>query len=195
MRFIIYHVGILSRGKGRCSVQMAAYCGRTKYVCKSTNKTYNHIGDNDLVFHKVLLPPNAPPEYFESEVLWNAVEEIERNKNARVARTVVIGIPNVIKDTSDWVALICDYANEYYVKSGMIADVYIHEKDEEYDNPHAHILLTTRSIDSDGKWMYKERRNYLCDDLGNRLVDPKTHKPRLGKSIKANELIEVTDGK
>ena len=38
---------------------------------------------------------------------------------------------------------------------GMIADVAIHDKED--GNPHAHILLTTREIESDGTWGKKNR--------------------------------------
>ena len=46
--------------------------------------------------------------------------------------------------------------------------------------------VTTRSLSHDGKWMCKQRRNYLLDKDGNRLRDPVTRQYKLGKSIKTN---------
>lgn len=60
-----------------------------------------------------------------------------------------------------------------------------------HDNPHAHILLTTRSIGKDGSWLAKQKRNYLLDENGNRIKDPITNRYRLGWSIKINDWDDV----
>jgi len=71
------------------------------------------------------------------------------------------------------------------VRHGMCADVSLHDKGD--GNPHAHILLTTRSLNRNGEWMGKQKRNYILDGNGNRIRDPITHQYRLGKSIKTND--------
>ncbi len=43
---------------------------------------------------------------------------------------------------------------------GMCADAAIHDTDGH--NPHAHILLTVRPLDEQGKWQYKTEKEYLC---------------------------------
>ena len=50
-----------------------------------------------------------------------------------------------------------------FVSKGMCADVAIHYT-EPPPNPHAHILLTLRSIDEHGKWMpkYVRGKGYEC---------------------------------
>ena len=42
----------------------------------------------------------------------------------------------------------------------MCADVCIHDTDGH--NPHAHIMLTVRSLTKDGKWQQKTEKEYLC---------------------------------
>ena len=42
----------------------------------------------------------------------------------------------------------------------MCADAAIHDTDGH--NPHAHILLTVRPLDEQGKWQYKTEKEYLC---------------------------------
>lgn len=60
----------------------------------------------------------------------------------------------------------------------MIADFAIHDKGD--GNPHAHILLTMRAIDENGKWLPKARKVFDLDKNGNRIRLPsgewKSHK-------------------
>lgn len=49
MEVISFHVGTISRGKGRSSVQMAAYCSRSKLLDERTGETYSYAGRSDLV--------------------------------------------------------------------------------------------------------------------------------------------------
>ena len=46
------------------------------------------------------------------------------------------------------------------MSNGMCADAAIHDTDGH--NPHAHILLTVRPLDEQGKWQYKTEKEYLC---------------------------------
>ena len=41
-----------------------------------------------------------------------------------------------------------------------LVDAAIHNTDGH--NPHAHILLTVRPLDEQGKWQYKTEKEYLC---------------------------------
>ena len=38
----------------------------------------------------------------------------------------------------------------------------IHDPDPPGHNPHAHIMLTVRPLDENGKWQYKTEKEYLC---------------------------------
>ncbi|MBQ8202004.1 MAG: MobA/MobL family protein [Clostridia bacterium] len=40
--------------------------------------------------------------------------------------------------------------------------VALHDPDLPGHNPHAHILLTMRSLDEHGDWQYKTEKEYLC---------------------------------
>lgn len=183
MEVISLHVGTVSRGEGRSSVQMAAYCSRSKMLDERTGKTYNYVERSDLVHHAVMLPDHAPDIFFDSEVLWNSVEEVERSRNARLARAIIIALPKEF-DAKTHIAMVRQYVQEYFVKSGMCADVSIHDKGD--GNPHAHILLTTRPLDCAGRWMGKQHRNYLLDKNGERIFDPVKGRYKLGRSIKTH---------
>lgn len=181
---ISFNISTISRGKGRSAVQMAAYCARTKLHSEYTGKTYDSSHKEDLVYHKIFLPRNAPSRFHNQAILWNEVEKVEKNRNARLARALIISLPKEIK-RNEQLQMIAEYVSEYFVSKGMCADVAIHDKKD--NNPHAHILLTTRSLDKDGKWMSKQHRNYIRDDNGEKIIDEKTNKPKLGKSIKTND--------
>ncbi len=183
MEVISLHIDIISRRHGRSAIQMAAYCSRDKLYSDYTGKSYDYTDRQDLVYHEVMLPDSAPDTFHNSEVLWNSVEKIEKAKNARLARTIIIALPKELNHESH-IKMVRQYAKEFFVQQGMCADISIHDKGD--GNPHAHMLLTTRSINRDGEWMCKQRRNYLLDKNGNKLRDPITQQYKLGKSIKTN---------
>ena len=53
----------------------------------------------------------------------------------------------------------------------MIADCNIHNPlaSDNEEQPHAHILLTLREIDSEGKWKPKCRKEYILDENGEKI--------------------------
>lgn len=184
MEVVSLHIDTISRRNGRSAIQMAAYCARDRFHSDYTGKCYDYTDRQDLIYHEVMLPDSAPGTFQYSEVLWNSVEKIEKSKNARLARTITIALPKELSHDSH-IQMIRQYAKKFFVQRGMCADVSIHDKGD--GNPHAHVLLTTRSLDCDGKWMCKQRRNYLLDKNGNRIYDPVTQRYKLGKSIKTND--------
>ena len=163
---------------------MAAYCARARYRNEYTGLVSDYTSRNDLVYHEVLLPEHAPEEFLDSETLWNEVERVERSRNSRLVRTVILALPKEFDHDTQIMATRA-YVRYYFVQRGMCADVSIHDKGD--GNPHAHVLLTTRSLDSNGQWMSKQRRNYLLDAQGDRICDPVSGKYKLGRSIKTND--------
>ena len=125
----------------------------------------------------ILLPPNAPPEYADRQTLWNAVEKAEGQWNAQLARGIIMALPNEIP-IDEYESLVRDYCRQQFVSRGMIADYAIHDKGD--GNPHAHILLTMRTMDENGKWLPKARKVYDLDKNGERIRLPsgeyKSHK-------------------
>ena len=107
----------------------------------------------------------------------NAAEAIEKQWNSQLARRIVLAIPREIPPEQH-ADLIRDYCREFFVSKGMIADFAIHDKGN--GNPHAHILLTMRAMDENGKWLPKSRKVYDLDENGERIRLPsgswKSHK-------------------
>lgn len=141
-------------------------------------KTKNYSYKSGEVLAKgILLPPNAPPEYADRQALWNAAEKVEGQWNAQLARGIIMALP-IELPKNEYEALIRDYCREQFVSRGMIADFAIHDKGD--GNPHAHILLTMRAMNENGKWLPKARKVYDLDENGERIRLPsgewKSHK-------------------
>jgi len=105
------------------------------------------------------------------------VEKAEGQWNAQLARGIIMALPNEIPK-EEYETLVRDYCREQFVSRGMIADFAIHDKGD--GNPHAHILLTMRAMDEEGKWLPKSRKVYDLDENGERIRLPsdeyKSHK-------------------
>ena len=157
----IYHLEakVISRGTGRSAVAASAYLSCSKILNDYDGVQHDFTRKQGLVWEQIFLPDNAPPEWADRAVLWNAVEEAEKSKDSRLARELVVALP-VELDKDDWVMLLTEFIKENFVAYGMCADVAIHDTDGH--NPHAHIMLTVRPLDNHGKWQHKTEKEYLC---------------------------------
>lgn len=122
---------------------------------------HNYTRKGGLVWQEIFLPDNAPAEWADRSVLWNAVEAAETTKESRLARMFVVALP-VELNHDQQMALLTEYIRQQFVADGMCADVALHDPDPAGHNPHAHILLTLRPLDEHGDWQYKTEKEYLC---------------------------------
>ena len=180
----IYHlsVQIISRSEGRSSIAAAAYRSGTKIDSSWDGLTYDFTRKNWIEHTEVLLPAHAPKSFKDRSVLWNAVEQAEKSGNAQLAREVEIALPAELSLPKQ-IELIRSYVDHEFVSRGMCADISIHNpprtnehgvpvdcegnktKDRSrmiFQNPHAHIMLTMRALDKNGKWQPKSERAYIC---------------------------------
>ncbi|MGB6450228.1 MAG: MobQ family relaxase [Steroidobacteraceae bacterium] len=145
----IYHLSakILSRQRGHSAVAAAAYRAGESLVEDSTGITFDYTRKQGIEHREILAPEGAPDWVHDRLKLWNPVEAAEKRRDAQLAREIEIGLP-VEFDPTQQLALLRDYGQHQFVSQGMIADVAIHRDNPE--NPHAHVLLTTRTITADG---------------------------------------------
>ena len=120
---------------------------------------HDYTRKQGLTWQQVFLPDMAPAEWADREILWNAVEEVEKTKDSRLAREFVVALP-VELSRDERITLLTDFLQANFVAEGMCADVCIHDTDGH--NPHAHIMLTVRPLTKDGKWQHKTEKEYLC---------------------------------
>lgn len=146
----IFHLDfkIVKRSEGKSSVAKAAYHARCKITDERTGDTYNYSRRTDLHGHFILAPVNAPAQIIkDSSALWNEVERVERQQNGQTARYFDVAIPAELNN-DDKKKLVLEYCQKNFVEKGMIADIAFHDLDS--DNPHAHVMLTLKTIGPEG---------------------------------------------
>lgn len=99
--------------------------------------------------------------------LWNAVERIEKNSSAQLAREYEVALP-VELNREEQIQLVRDFTKANFTDKGMCADFAIHDKGD--GNPHAHIMLTIRPIEKDGTWGAKAVNEYVLNKNGERIL-------------------------
>ena len=165
-----FKISIRKRSERQSAVAGAAYQSGENLFSEYDLKTKNYHYKAQEVLHKeILLPAHAPPAYRDRQTLWNAAEKIEKQWNAQLARGVIMALPRELpKD--QYASLVRDYCMEQFVSKGMCADFAIHDKGD--GNPHAHIMLTMRAMDEDGRWLPKSRKVYALDENGEKIRLP-----------------------
>ena len=166
MAIFSMNIAKVSKSNGKSAVNSSAYIHRERWQRSLTGEYVDYRYKMDEpIYSEMLLPKNAPLEYSDPNVLWNAVEKIETNSNALFARRVILALPLELS-LSQNKQLVHDYCIEQFVDKGMCADTVIHWKE---GNPHAHILLTTRPFKENGDWGIKEKKIYKLDERGERI--------------------------
>ena len=155
-----FNAQVVSRSCGASAVAGAAYRSGECLTDERTGEEHDHTDRDDLDATKILAPPNAPAWAQDRARLWNEVEAAEKRRDAQVAREIRVAIPRELPP-KDGRALVRDYAQRAFVDRGMVADIAFHGGQEGH-NPHAHIMLTTRTIGPEGfgqkdrEWNKKE---------------------------------------
>ena len=164
-------VDIVTRSKGHSVIAKAAYNARDKLQDEYYGKTHDYSKKTDLVFSKIFLPEHIPKEFSNREYLWNSVEKIEKSKNSQLARNLLFELPRELNEQNR-IKLISEFIEENFTSKGMIADCSIHNPmaSDHEEQPHAHILLTLREMDSEGKWKPKCRKEYILDENGEKIT-------------------------
>lgn len=144
----IYHlsVSIVKRSAGRSVTAAAAYRAATKIEDITTGLVHDYTRKKGVDHSEIISPISASSgnEWLTNrQELWNKIEEVEKRKDAQLAREVTIALPCELPRLEQ-IALVREYVQTNYVNRGMIADVNLHHLDG--DNPHAHILLSMRDL-------------------------------------------------
>lgn len=168
----IFHLSVkmISRGKGKSAVAAAAYRSGEKITSDYDGITHDYTRKRGVVMTEILLPRNAPIRFYNRSRLWNAVEKIEKAKNAQLAREVEVSIPKELNFEEGY-HLVKEFCNRNFVDKGMIADICFHDKGD--GNPHAHIMLTVRPFNEDRSWGSKQKKVYILDENGEKIYDKK----------------------
>lgn len=168
----IFHmnISVISRGKGRSAVGASAYRAGEKITNEYDGLTHDYTNKKGIEYTEVILPENAPEVFKDRKILWNEVEKIEKSIKSQLAREVEVALPKELT-REEQIYLLKEYVQENFVDNGMCADIAIHNKKD--GNPHAHIMLTMRPIQQNGKWGGKSKKEYTLDKDGKKIYDKK----------------------
>ena len=158
MAIYLLSVKALSRTQGRNVIAAAAYRAGEQlrddndFTSKKT-KVHDYRRRRGVVASGIVLPADAPDNLSDRQTLWNAVERQEKRKDSRVAREVLIALPHELS-AEERQAVTLKLVSHLVDTYGVGADYAIHAPDRhpkaDKRNHHAHILITTRSIDANG---------------------------------------------
>ena len=158
----IYHMGamVISRGSGGSAVAAAAYRSGERIGDERTGEMHDYARRSGVDGTEIIAPEGAPDWVRDRSRLWNEAEAAEKRKDSQVAREVRVALPSELyqQQRRD---LVREYVRAEFTDRGMVADVAYHGGYG--DNPHAHIMLTTRTLRAEGfgakdrSWNGKER--------------------------------------
>ncbi len=105
------------------------------------------------MFSRVVLPPGAPEELADRQILWNAVERKNVHPRAVVAREIRLALPAELSE-AERLQLVLRFAIEISEEYEIAVDVAVHAPsrggDADARNFHAHLLCTTDRITYNG---------------------------------------------
>jgi hypothetical protein len=165
----IYHCSIsnVSRAKGSTSCATLAYISGEGIHDSRTGIKYSYSRRERVLEVGTILPTSAPSGYADAETLWNAVENYETADNARTAKKIQVALPREL-ELSEQKTVVEEYIRQNLAQEGYCATYAIHDGGTR-GNPHAHILVSNRTIDRKGSWGVKRKMAYALDERGNRI--------------------------
>ena len=166
----LFHLNVSSIGKaaGSSAIASAAYrsCSLLNQPITDSNTglvtsiEHNFSNKKGLAFSQIFAPKNLDEWCYDREKLWNKVELTETHIKGRYARDLKLAL-QIEFSLEQNIQLLSEYVENVFVKDGIIADVNIHMDD--LNNPHAHIMLTTRNLEQNdnGEWVFGNKKRLL----------------------------------
>lgn len=144
----IFHLSaqIITRSAGRSSTAAAAYRLGAMIEDERTGLRFDYSDRQGVNGWQIIGPDNMPDRFHDPVRLWNAVEAVEKRKDAQLCREINVALPRELTADQNR-ALVIDWC-QHFATAGMIACVAFHNLNGE--NPHAHAMLTLREVSRDG---------------------------------------------
>jgi hypothetical protein len=149
-----FEAKIIGRSSGRSATGAAAYRAAERILDERTGVVRDYTRKGGVLHTEIMdsrNPEHAPGWPQNRAKLWNAVEQIEKRKDAQLAREILLNLPHELNFDQQR-ELVRGFVREEFVKRGMVADIAIHAPHRKGDhrNTHAHVMLTMRELTADG---------------------------------------------
>ena len=109
-----FHVDQIKRSSGRSAVAAAAYRAGEKLLNEWDGMTHDYTAKGGVIHTEIMLLVHAPPEYGERSVLWNAVEQVEKRRDAQLCYSFDIALQNELTMDEN-IALAREFVQRYFV--------------------------------------------------------------------------------
>lgn len=129
------------------SVAAAAYRAGERLIDERYGTIHDYTS-KDVVHSEILAPDGAPSWVHDRAKLWNACEHARNHVRGVTARELRIALPREL-DRSEQMALMRSFLGDECVSLGMVVDWSLHDEPGR-NQPHVHVLLTTRALEDDG---------------------------------------------
>ncbi|HME41225.1 MAG TPA: MobQ family relaxase [Steroidobacteraceae bacterium] len=145
------------RANGSSAASAVAYRAGERIRDERTGRTYDHSDRQDVMHKEIVLPSKFSDHEMawarDRASLWNAAENAETRKNARVAREYLVALPVELSPQQRSI-LVRGFSQELSDRYGFAVDFAIHAPRDfpgsDPRNYHAHVLATTREVTIDG---------------------------------------------
>ena len=158
----IFHFSVknISRSDGRSAVACAAYRSGEKLKDERYGKEQDYTKKTGIEFKNIYAPENTKKELLDRETLWNTVETIETRKNSQLSREFEVAFPCELNQEQRE-KMLNELCGKIVERHKVVVDAVIHAPHtaggSDDRNYHAHIMLTTRSINQQGDLDKKTR--------------------------------------
>lgn len=158
----IFHFSVknISRSDGRSVVACAAYRSGEKLRDERYGKEQDYTKKTGIEFKNIYAPENTKKELLDRETLWNTVETIETRKNSQLSREFEVAFPCELNQEQRE-KMLNELCGKIVERHKVVVDAVIHAPHtaggSDDRNYHAHIMLTTRSINQQGDLDKKTR--------------------------------------
>jgi len=151
----IYFLNMKTFGRtnGSSATSAIAYRAGARIRDERTGRIFDHTDRPGVLHTEIVLPgkwADADMAWArDRSSLWNAVEAAENRSNSRVAREILVALPAELS-ASQRVELVRGFSQELADRYSFAVDFAIHAPRTDPRNFHAHLLTSTREINSSG---------------------------------------------
>lgn len=176
MAIFHHHETVISRSKGRSTVQVAAYITGQKIEETRRNLIADFRKKAGTIAVWEQLAPEGAPQSCSSLKFWDELESFEDQwaqrffkkkdaleehiKSAQTGHTVVIALPKEL-DIKAYQSIAREIAQRAFIAQGHVALYGIHIDE---NNPHIHFLVSRRTITEKGELSFAKNRALSTKD-------------------------------
>ena len=173
----LYHYSLnhVKRSEGHTAIAAAAYRSGEKLYDRYYGEVQDYTKKGGVIMSEILMPDYVPERLADRETLWYEVENHENRKDAQLAYSFDFALQNELS-VEENIEIARRYIMENFVAKGMICDVAVHDPDKGeggIPNPHVHVLVPIRPVNTNGEWGEKRLHIPVFDEDGKPVLNKK----------------------